>query len=124
MAWRPSDLITEGAIAFNDDGTVKGILDFNGLDRPVKLDLTGCPEDLRGSLIFRSNQARKAHHMSKVTHSASEYMNGFALLQRGEFEDFRVEGSVLTLAWTSEANRRVCIEFDATFTLERMTATA
>ena len=122
MAWRPNDLITEGAIAFNDDGSVKGILDFSGLDRPVKLDLTGCPDDLRGSLTFRAIQAPEAHHTSKD--EAAEYMHDFALLQRGEFEDFRIEGSVITLAWTSEANRRVCLEFDATFTPEGLTVAA
>ena len=123
MAWRPNDLITEGAIAVSDDGSVKGVLHFNGLDRPVKLDLTGCPEALRGRLVFQSTQAREAHHVSETdVRPADEYMHGFALLQRGEADGFRIEGSMITLAWNSEANQRVCIEFDATFTLEPMSA--
>jgi len=105
MAWRPNHLLTEGALAFSDDGRVKGVLHFHGLDRPVKLDLTGCPADLRGRRVsFRSTQAREDA-------SAAEYMAPFALLQRGEFEAFLVESDQVTLAWNSGANKRVCVEF-------------
>ncbi len=120
MAWRPNDLIVEGALAFNNDGSVKGTARFNGLDRPVKFDLTGCPPELRGTLlIFHSNEARAERHVSEVDiRPASEYMERFALLQRGVFERVRTSADGLTLAWNSESNGRVCIEFDATFTHE------
>ncbi|MGB2694773.1 MAG: hypothetical protein WBD55_06240 [Dehalococcoidia bacterium] len=118
MAWRPNDLIVEGALAFNNAGSVKGTARFNGLDRPVKFDLTGCPPDLRGTLlIFHSTEARAERHISEFDiRPASEYMKGFALLQRGKFERIRTSANCLTLAWQSESNGRVCIEFDATFT--------
>jgi len=120
MAWRPNDLIVEGALAFNDDGSVKGTARFNGLDRPVKFDLAGCPPELRGTLlIFHSNDARPARHLSAVDiRPASQFMKGFDLLQRGEVERIDISPNGLTLAWHSETNQRVCIEFEATYTHE------
>ncbi len=118
MAWRPNDLIVEGAFAFNSDGSVKGAARFNGLDRPVKFDLTGCPQELRGTLlIFQSTDARPAHRVSDDDiRPASEFMQGFDLLQRGNVERIGISPDGLTLAWQSETNQRVCIEFAATYT--------
>ncbi len=123
MAWRPNDLITEGALAFNNDGSVKGTAIFNGLARPVKFDLTDCPHELRGTLLtFRSTDGRNEHHLSDDdVRPASEFMQGFALLQRGSVERIDIEPQHLTLAWDSEANQRICLEFGATYTHSRVT---
>lgn len=128
MAWRPCELIVEGALSFGRDGTVKGIATFNGVDRDVKFDLTGAPVGLQGMMLrFHSADAGPERIVSETDRRpAAEYMEGFSIMQRGEVDYIVVyqrtyngnggeeadEGwGGITLAWDSEDNGRVCVEF-------------
>ncbi len=129
MAWRIQDSVIRGEIDNRVKGCVRGKLWLDGLDEPVKLDLTGnaCP-DLAGCRLKFKNPAKTFPMRKKPVFnplqrgrignlSASQKVrvftipdeDAFAMIDRGERPPERT-ANALYLEWFSEGNGRVVIE--------------
>jgi len=116
MAWRLSDYLVDGILDNSVRERVTGWLKFAGMKERVVFDLKGdFHRDIRGSKVRIHGDGESAN-----IQEASEYMQGFSILQEGNVGDMTAglppcDYGALGQGyyeWYSDMNGRVVIELD------------
>jgi len=115
MAWRISELLIEGVLDNTENGKVVGWMKFAGMKEDVKFELDGnFHRDIRGAKVRIFSNGETA---CKV--SAEEYMDGFAVVQKGKVGDMTAGMEPADYVeypyfeWYSKDNGRCVVELNA-----------
>ncbi len=114
MAWRPYDQFIEGILDNTIPGKVTGWMRFAGMKENIVFDLDGdFHRDIRGARIRLRGDGESAN-----SEESENYMEGFAVIQKGEVGDMTAgrypcdygSPGEAYFEWYSEDNGRVVIE--------------
>ena len=114
MAWRPTDVFIEGVLDNRIQGKITGWMLFAGIKDKVMFELEGnFHRDIRGAMVRLRGEGQSADLAE-----ASQYMEGFSVLQKGNVGDMTAGlppqdySTTPYWEWYSQENGRCVIELE------------